>query len=114
MSQVSVYIIAFNEADKVRATIESVRWADEIVLIDSWSTDGTADIATALEAMDLLPEPGDKKAIAAAAKSSNMLARVGAALTPGIQPSLLRMLLDDEFKGLRQIAVHRLREMEAT
>lgn len=50
MSQVSVYIIAFNEADKVRATIESVRWADEIVLIDSWSTDGTADIATALGA----------------------------------------------------------------
>ena len=73
-----------------------------------------AGIATALQAMDLLPEPGDKKAIAAAAKSSNMLARVGAALTPGIQPSLLRMLLDDEFKGLRQIAVHRLREMEAT
>ena len=29
MSQVSVYIIAFNEADKVRATIESVRWADD-------------------------------------------------------------------------------------
>ena len=73
-----------------------------------------AGIATALQAMDLLPEPGDKKAIAAAAKSSNMLARVGAALTPGIQPSLLRMLLDDEFKGLRQIAVHRLQEMEAT
>ena len=50
MSQVSVYIIAFNEAEKVRATIESVRWADEIVLVDSWSTDGTADIATALGA----------------------------------------------------------------
>jgi glycosyltransferase involved in cell wall biosynthesis len=50
MSQVSVYIIAFNEADKVRATIESVQWADEIVLIDSWSTDGTAGIATALGA----------------------------------------------------------------
>ena len=50
MSLVSVYIIAFNEAEKVRSTIESVRWADEIVLIDSWSTDGTADIAAALGA----------------------------------------------------------------
>lgn len=50
MPLVSVYIIAFNEADKVRATIESARWADEIVVVDSWSTDGTPDIASALGA----------------------------------------------------------------
>ena len=45
MPLVSVYIIAYNEAEKVRATIESARWADEIVVVDSWSTDGTPDIA---------------------------------------------------------------------
>jgi glycosyltransferase involved in cell wall biosynthesis len=50
MTQISVYIIAYNEAEKVRATIESVRWADEIIVVDSWSTDGTADIATQLGA----------------------------------------------------------------
>lgn len=50
MPPISVYIIAFNEAEKVRATIESVRWADEVVLIDSWSTDGTAEIAEKLGA----------------------------------------------------------------
>lgn len=50
MSQISVYIIAYNEAEKVRATIESVLWADEIIVVDSWSTDGTADIAQALGA----------------------------------------------------------------
>ena len=50
MSKISVYIIAYNEAEKVAATIESARWADEIVLIDSWSTDGTAEIATRLGA----------------------------------------------------------------
>ena len=50
MSQVSVYIIAFNEAEKVRATIESVQWADEIIVVDSWSTDNTAEIAQALGA----------------------------------------------------------------
>ena len=48
MTQVSVYIIAYNEAEKVRATIESVRWADEVVLIDSHSTDATAEIAHSL------------------------------------------------------------------
>ena len=50
MSKISVYIIAYNEAEKVTATIESARWADEIVLIDSWSTDGTSEIATRLGA----------------------------------------------------------------
>ncbi len=50
MTQISVYIIAYNEAEKVRATIESVPWADEVIVVDSWSTDGTADIATQLGA----------------------------------------------------------------
>lgn len=50
MPPISVYIIAYNEAEKVRATIESVRWADEVVLVDSWSTDGTPEIATGLGA----------------------------------------------------------------
>ncbi len=50
MPLVSVYIIAFNEAEKVRATIESASWADEIIVVDSHSTDGTQDIATALGA----------------------------------------------------------------
>jgi glycosyltransferase involved in cell wall biosynthesis len=41
MPQISVYIIAFNEAEKVEAAIESVKWADEVILVDSWSTDDT-------------------------------------------------------------------------
>lgn len=45
MSKISVYVIAFNEAEKLAATLASVQWADEIVLVDSHSTDGTADIA---------------------------------------------------------------------
>jgi glycosyltransferase involved in cell wall biosynthesis len=50
MSQISVYIIAYNEAEKVAATIESVQWADEIIVVDSNSTDGTQDIATRMGA----------------------------------------------------------------
>ena len=50
MSKISVYIIAFNEAEKVAATIESALWADEVVLVDSHSTDGTPQIATRLGA----------------------------------------------------------------
>ena len=50
MHKISVYVIAFNEAEKVAATIESVKWADEVVLVDSWSTDGTPEIAAQLGA----------------------------------------------------------------
>jgi glycosyltransferase involved in cell wall biosynthesis len=48
--RVSVYIIAFNEAEKIRDAIASVLWADEIVVADSHSTDGTQQIAEALGA----------------------------------------------------------------
>lgn len=49
-SPLSVYIIAYNEAQKVKEAIESVRWADEVIVVDSWSTDNTAAIATELGA----------------------------------------------------------------
>ena len=41
----SVAIIAKNEARNLPACLESVRFADQIVVVDSGSTDGTADIA---------------------------------------------------------------------
>jgi glycosyltransferase involved in cell wall biosynthesis len=50
MGKLSVYVIAYNEAEKVASTIKSVLWADEIVLIDSNSTDQTAAIAASLGA----------------------------------------------------------------
>jgi glycosyltransferase involved in cell wall biosynthesis len=43
--RISVYLIAFNEADKIEAALRSVAWADEIVVADSNSTDSTAEIA---------------------------------------------------------------------
>ena len=45
MARLSVYIIAYNEADKIEAALKSVAWADEIVVADSFSTDGTAELA---------------------------------------------------------------------
>ena len=45
MRKISVYIIAYNEVEKIAATIESACWADEIVLVDSHSTDGTSEMA---------------------------------------------------------------------
>ena len=41
----SAVIITFNEEENIRAACESVAWADEIVVVDSESTDATRDIA---------------------------------------------------------------------
>ncbi len=41
----STYVIAFNEGEKIRPAINSVLWADEIILVDSYSQDDTATIA---------------------------------------------------------------------
>lgn len=40
----SVVILTKNEQDRIRACLESVNWADEIVVIDNGSTDKTLDI----------------------------------------------------------------------
>jgi len=50
MNKISVYIIAYNESEKISAAINSVLWADEIVVADSSSRDNTAAIATELGA----------------------------------------------------------------
>lgn len=41
----SVTIITLNEERNLRSCLESVRWADEVVIVDSGSTDGTLKIA---------------------------------------------------------------------
>ena len=50
MNGVSVTIIAGNEAKNIKACIQSVRWADEIIVVDSFSGDDTAAIAASLGA----------------------------------------------------------------
>jgi len=45
-NKISVIIICKNEATKIKRCLESVKWADEIVLLDSGSTDNTLAIAS--------------------------------------------------------------------
>jgi glycosyltransferase involved in cell wall biosynthesis len=57
--KISATIITFNEAEHIRAACESVAWADEILVVDSESTDATREIAEACGARVVVrPWPG--------------------------------------------------------
>ena len=43
--KLSVVLITHNEAERLAATLEAVAFADEIIVVDSGSTDGTLEIA---------------------------------------------------------------------
>jgi glycosyltransferase involved in cell wall biosynthesis len=50
MANLSVIIITKNEEANIRACIESVAWADEIIVVDSGSSDATVEICRELGA----------------------------------------------------------------
>ena len=45
MSRLSITIVAWNEEERLRACLESVAWADEIIVVDGESTDKTVALA---------------------------------------------------------------------
>lgn len=52
--KISAAIIAFNEETNIADAIESVSWADEVIVVDSESTDRTREIAKRLGAKVLI------------------------------------------------------------
>ena len=47
VAAISVCIVCRNEADRLAACLDSVRWADEVLVLDLESTDGSGDVARA-------------------------------------------------------------------
>lgn len=45
--KLTVTVITYNEAEHIAAALDSVAWADEIIVVDSGSTDATVEIARA-------------------------------------------------------------------
>ena len=48
--KVSVFILAYNSEERIERAVKSVLWADEVVVVDSYSEDRTAEIAEKLGA----------------------------------------------------------------
>ena len=45
MINLSVMVITYNEEENIRQCLESVKWADEVIVVDSFSTDQTFQIS---------------------------------------------------------------------
>jgi glycosyltransferase involved in cell wall biosynthesis len=95
--QLTVTVITRNEASNIAAALESVAWADEIVVVDSNSTDGTADIArrlaTRVEIRDW-PGYGAQKNHAAALASHDWILSIDAdeRVTPELAAEIRALL----------------------
>jgi glycosyltransferase involved in cell wall biosynthesis len=86
---VTATVITLNEAAHIQACVTSLAWADEIIVVDSGSTDGTVDLARAAGARVIVREwPGysAQKDFAAAQASHDWIVSVDAdeRITPAL------------------------------
>lgn len=52
--KISAVVTSFNEEINIQECLESVHWADEVLLVDSFSTDRTIEIARTMPKVDIL------------------------------------------------------------
>ena len=97
MSGISVIIPTFNEADQIAAALESVDWADERIIVDSFSTDDTLEIAKAYDPKILqrtYKGPADQKnwAIPQASHSWVLILDADERVTPALKAEIQQLL----------------------
>lgn len=101
MPELSVIIPCCNEERNIGECIESVRWADEILVVDSFSTDRTVEIARSLGAQVLQHEyesPGAQKnrALGHAKHSWVLFLDADERVTEGLEQEIREVIARDE------------------
>ena len=95
--KVSVAIITYNEEAKIADALESVKWADEIIVVDSGSSDATCAIAADYGAR-VIPHEwegfGRQKQFAVNAASNDWIFSLDAdeRVTPALRDEILRFM----------------------
>ena len=100
----SVAMIAMNEEANLPRTLESVRWADEIVIVDSGSKDRTLEIAHSFGAKThyhVFGGHGEQKNVALDLCAGDwcLLLDADEVLTPGLQAEIQQLLSDEPALG---------------
>jgi glycosyltransferase involved in cell wall biosynthesis len=103
---VTATVITFNEAANLRAALESLSWADEIIVVDSQSTDGTPDLARQFtDRVIVRPWPGyaAQKNFAAAEARHDWIFSLDAdeRVTPELAGEMAGVLRDPRCAGYR-------------
>ena len=96
---ITAYTLTYNEGAQIRATLESLKWADEIIVVDSFSTDDTVDIAREYGARILSEEFcgfGNLRNLALAAASHDWMLSIDAdeRCTPELAAEIRRVSQD--------------------
>lgn len=96
-NQVSIVILTKNEAEYIGRCVRSVCWADEVLVIDSGSTDGTREIAASLGAtvyeQEWLGYSGQRnRGIELAKHDWIMMIDADEIVTPELRDSILKVL----------------------
>jgi len=105
--KLTVTVITYNESAHIAAALASVAWADEIIVVDSGSSDGTAEIARASATRVIIREwPGysDQKNFAADEASHDWVLSMDAdeRVTPGLAAEIRAVLRQTpEARGYR-------------
>ena len=98
--RLSVVVVTLNEEERIRACLESVAWADEIVVVDAESTDKTATIAREFtDRVIVRPWPGfaAQKNFGLAEASGDWVLSLDAdeQVSPELREEILRVLAGD-------------------
>ena len=107
MSKISAVIITFNEGEYIRNCIKSVSdVADEIVVVDSFSTDNTKEVCLSLGVRFIEHEfegYRDQKNFAVTQASFDYILSLDAdeELSPGLEKSILNVKQDLKYDGYR-------------
>lgn len=103
---ISAIVVCFNEEDRIRDCLESLKWVDEIVVVDSYSTDRTVEICRAYtDRVIQRPWPGyrEQKAFAHSQATLEWVLLVDAdeRVSPGLREEIREALgrFDSRYAG---------------
>ena len=103
MPKLSVVITTFNEAFNIGACLESVKWADEIIIVDSYSTDETVSISQQYTSKIFQRKylgPADQKnwAIPQATHNWVLILDADERVSPSLKDEIITTLQQDQHK----------------